>query len=307
MTFLGKQCCEFIDPVVTMGTFDGVHLGHQKLIKALVEKAKEKKTKSIVISYYKHPLETIHRKTFPYLLTEKSLKEELFKAQGVDCVLFLNFTPEMAAMGPDDFIKKIIKGELKANDLIVGYDTHFGCNRTGDFKYLNDNRDRLGIDVELVEPFKLDNRIVSSSLIRDFVREGNMKLAEKYLGRKYSLIGDIVSGKKIGRKIGFPTINVHPGDINKLIPAIGVYVTQVKIKDKTYCGVTNVGYSPTLKNVTHREIETFILNFDCDIYGEEVEVIFHWKLRDEKYFPDKKQLIATIEADVKRTKEYFAI
>lgn len=305
MTFLGKQNCDFNKPVVTMGTFDGVHLGHQKLIKKLVEKANRIGGIPLVITYYKHPLETIHKKTFPYILTENSLKEDILKNLGVECILYLNFTDEMAHMDPDEFIRKIIKDKLKARDLIVGYDTHFGCNRTGNYQYLNEHKKELDIEIEMVEPFRIDNRIVSSSLIRDFVREGSMDTVEKYLGRKYSLLGTVINGKKIGRSIGFPTINIRPEDVNKLIPAIGVYCNQVRIGNHYYQGVTNIGYSPTLKNAIHKEIETHILDFNDDLYGKDVELIFHKKLRDEIYYETKEALINRISQDVEETKEYF--
>ncbi len=305
MTFLGRQNCGYHNPVIAMGTFDGVHLGHQKLIRKLVETARKKDKKAVVITYVTHPLETIHRKTFPYLLTEQIKKEELLKSLGVDCVLFLNFSQEMAAMDPDDFINKIIKGELAARDIIVGYDTHFGCNRTGNYDYLQRNSNRLDIDVQLVDPYKIDNRIVSSSLIRDFVREGNMTIVEDFLGRQYSLLGSVVSGKKIGRTIGFPTINTKPVDDKKLIPEIGVYFTKVLIDGSLYESVTNIGYSPTLKNVTHREIESFLLDFDGDLYGSEVEIFFCKRLRDELYFSTKEELITRIDTDVAEAKEYF--
>ncbi|OQX70445.1 MAG: riboflavin biosynthesis protein RibF [Candidatus Cloacimonas sp. 4484_275] len=273
-----------------MGTFDGVHLGHRKLLKSLRKRADETGGEAVVITYYHHPLEIIHKKTFPYLLTERHKKEELIKNLGIDCVLYLNFDEKMAEMTADEFLTEILLGELETREFVVGYDTHFGKKREGNSEFLEKNAEKFHYRVETVEPLKIDNRIVSSSLIRDFVREGNMQSVERFLGRKYSLFGKVVSGKKIGRKIGFPTINVEPSDPNK--------------KQK-YIAVTNIGYSPTLKKTNIKEIETFILDFEGEVYDKEVEIIFHRRLRDEVLFPSENDLIKAIFKDVEQTRRYF--
>ncbi len=305
MKYFKGQKINFKNPVVAMGTFDGVHLGHQKLLKKLLEKAEETGGESVVISYYHHPLEVIHKKTFPYLLTETFYKEDLLKSFGVDHVLYLEFDNKMATMNPHEFLENIILGEIKAKELIVGYDTHFGKYRGGDFDFLKKESNHHGYNVELVEPFKLHNRIISSSLIRDFIREGDMINATICLGRNYSINGTVVSGQQIGRDIGFPTINVFPHEFNKLIPGIGVYICEVKWNDQTFIGTTNIGYSPTLKKNNFKEIETFILDFSEDLYSQDVEIVFHKKLRDELDFNNIDELIKQIENDVRLTREYF--
>jgi riboflavin kinase / FMN adenylyltransferase len=305
MKYFHNQKCTFKHPVVCMGTFDGVHLGHQKLLKTLRQKADEVGGEAIAITYYHHPLETIHKKTFPYLLTESFRKEELLKEFGVDKVLYLDFDQEMANLDAESFLEKIIIGELKTKELVVGYDTHFGKFREGSFDFLNRHTKRLGYNVSLVEPFKLHNRIISSSLIRDFVREGDLFGTARCLGRQYSIIGTIVSGQQIGRDIGFPTINVFPLDHNKLVPGIGVYICEVRWNGQTLMGTTNIGYSPTLKKNSFKEIETHILDFSEDIYSQEVEIVFHRKLRDEKDFSGMEELIQEIQKDVQTTRDYF--
>lgn len=305
MIFFTNQKCELKYPVVTMGTFDGVHLGHRKLLERLVEKAKETGGEAVVISYYHHPLETIHKKTFPYLLTERDKKEELLKEMGIDCVQYLNFTEEMAQMGPDEFLETVILAEVGAKELIVGYDTHFGKYRSGDYKYLKENEERFGFKVELVTPYEMNNKIISSSVIRDFIREGSMRDAAKCLGRDYSISGKIIEGHKIGRKLGFPTINLHPDDSHKLIPALGVYIVKVKMGEEVFQGLTNIGYSPTIKTTGIKEVETFILDFDRDVYYHRVEVVFLKKLRDELAFDSKEELIEAINKDVDEAREYF--
>ena len=305
MSYFKNQNCTFDKPVVTMGTFDGVHLGHQKILQALQKKAQEVKGQSIVISYYHHPLETIHRKTFPYLLTERNLKEKLIKQHGVDCVLYLDFDDKMATMDPTKFLQKIIVEEVGAKHLITGYDTHFGKFRQGNYQFLKEHEKKFGYQVELVEPFRIHNRIISSSIIRDFVREGDLLDAAHCLGRFYSVSGTIIVGQRIGNKIGFPTINVKPDDDNKLLPGIGVYICEVILGEQKLFGVTNIGYSPTLKSAHIKEIETFILDFDQDVYHQHVEVIFRKKLRDELFFESKEKLIEEINNDVVKTRLYF--
>ena len=305
MKYFKAQKCNFTKPVVTMGTFDGVHLGHVKLLKRVVKTAKENNTKSIVITYFHHPLETIHKKTFPYLLTERENKEILIKECGIDCVLYLDFDEKMAQMQPEDFLKKIIIDEIKATDLIVGYDTHFGNSREGNYQFLKERSSIYNYSVELIEPVKMNNHIISSSLIRDYIREGDMQFASELLGRNYSIHGSVQLGHRIGRKIGFPTINLQPLDDNKLIPAIGVYVCEVLVDEKKYFGVTNIGYSPTLKTTRIKEIETHILDFNEDLYHKNVEISFNKKLRDELLFKNKEELIEAIDKDVRQAREFF--
>jgi len=306
MKYFKTQKCDFTKPVITMGTFDGVHLGHIKLLNQVVKKAKENNTKSVVITYFHHPLETIHKKTFPYLLTEQENKENLIKECGIDCVLYLDFDEKMAQMQPEDFLKKIIIDEIKTQYLIVGYDTHFGNSRGGNYQFLKDRSSTYNYSIELIEPVKIDNYIISSSLIRDYIREGDMQFATKLLGRNYSIHGSVQLGHRIGRKIGFPTINLQPLDANKLIPAIGVYICEVLVEGKKYIGVTNIGYSPTLKTTRIKEIETHILDFNEDMYHKEVEICFNKKIRDELQFKDTNELIKAIGRDVQQARKFFS-
>ena len=305
MTFLKKQECKFNYPVLTMGTFDGVHLGHQSLFKELKKRAELANGEAIVLTYYHHPLETIHRKTFPYLLTEKDKKEELLKKFGIDCIFYLNFNEEMAKLSADEFLKNIIIEEIKAKEIVVGYDTHFGRFREGDYQFLKNNEEKYGYKVDIIEPCKINNRIISSSLIRDFIREGDIQDAAKCLGRLYSISGEVITGHKIGEKIGFPTINIHPHDANKLIPAIGVYICEVVIEANKYFGLTNIGYSPTLKNKGIKEVETHILDFCGNLYNKKVEVFFHKRIREEKLFSSKHELIKEIRNDINKARDYF--
>ncbi len=305
MKYFHHQKMDFKYPIITMGTFDGVHRGHKKLLKKLTDLAKEKNGESIVITYYHHPLEIIHKKTFPYLLTEREIKEHCIKKLGIDYVLYLKFDRKMAKMNAYDFLKDILIGEIKAKEIVVGYDTHFGKNREGNLDFLKKHQAEFGYKLHYVEPFKIDNIIVSSSLIRDYIREGDMETASKFLGRIYSLKGKVVHGEKIGSEIGFPTVNLKPIDEYKLIPAIGVYATTLTIDNKKHFGVTNIGYSPTLKNTHIKEIETYIFDFSKDVYGKDVEIFFHKKIRDEILFENADALIRQINKDIEKTKRMF--
>ncbi|MFO7897370.1 MAG: bifunctional riboflavin kinase/FAD synthetase [Candidatus Cloacimonadales bacterium] len=306
MRYFNHQKCTFHNPVITMGTFDGIHRGHQKLLRELRRRADEINGEAIVVTYYHHPLETIHRKTFPYLLTERYKKEQLLKEFGVDHVLYLNFDEKMAAMEPEEFLKAVIIDELQPREIVVGYDTHFGKKRSGDFSFLQKREERYQFKSFLVAPCAVDDVIVSSSMIRDLVREGDMLQVEKYLGRKYSIVGQVISGHKIGRKLGFPTLNLQPHDGNKLIPALGVYVSQVIIAGKTYGSVTNIGYSPTIKTTGIKEVETHLLNFEQEIYQQDIELIFLKRLRDEIKYVDKAALIQQIALDVQQARDFLA-
>ena len=307
MEFFKNQRCDFDKPVVTMGTFDGVHLGHQQILRTVRNEAIKNNVKSVVISYFQHPLETIHKKTFPYILTERNQKETFMKKFGVDCVLYLNFNEKMANMNAFDFFKKVIIDEIGAQKIIVGYDTHFGKYREGNFELLQKYALNSNLNVEKIHPFKIDNTTISSSLIRDFIREGDMQKSAKFLGRNYSIFGTVVAGHRIGRTLGFPTINIKPADENKLIPAIGVYICKIRENGKECFGITNIGYAPTLKKMQIKEIETHILNFNDDLYHQTVEVEFLQKLRDEQNFQNENELIEQIKKDVRFTEDFFKL
>ncbi len=305
MKYFKNQNCKFDKPVITMGTFDGVHLGHQQLLKKLKKEADKLEKKSVVITYYHHPLEIIHKKTFPYLLTEREDKEKLIKNIGIDSVVYLDFTPEMANMQAEEFLQNILISQICASKIIVGYDTHFGKKRLGNFEFLRSYASKYNFEIGVVEPLREDNKIISSSMIRDFVREGDVKTVAKYLGRDYSVVGYVTYGQRIGSKIGFPTINIQPQNDNKLIPGIGVYHCKVMIDNEEFIGVTNVGYSPTLKTTGIKEIETHILDFKGNLYNKLVNIIFVDRIRDEINFENEKQLIKQIENDIFQVRRYF--
>lgn len=286
------------NPVVTVGTFDGVHLGHQKIMNTLVNRAKTIGGVSVVITYHPHPLEILNNRHFPYLLTEKIKKEDFLKEIGIDYVLWLDFDEQLANLSSEDFIKKYFVEMLASKEIIIGYDWHFGKNRKGDYHLLKKYEKIYGYKTDIVKEVRRGNEIVSSTKIREYIRDGKIEAAQKMLGRNYSILGKIVQGDKIGRQLGFPTTNLEPIEPRKLLPEYGVYLTKVKFHHKYLWGVTNIGRKPTIqKNTRKKFIETYIFDFNEDIYSEEIELIFIRKIRKEKEFANREELIEQIKFD----------
>lgn len=290
--------------VLTMGTFDGVHVGHQKLLEFTKKRARLTNSKAVVLTYYTHPRQLFDQNIGRYLLCEKDFKEQLLKQYGIDCVLFLNFDYEIAQLSAEEFLKKAIIENIGATEVIAGYDTHFGKNRTGGYDLLNQLQDKYNYKAFLVEPYKINNQIVSSSLIRNLISNGEALKAQQYLGRFYSVFGKVMHGRKLGRTFGFPTVNIKTSDPHKLIPKVGVYFVKVIQKQKSFSAVCNIGYSPTVKMaVLEPEIEAFLLDFEGDLYDKTLEVKFIKRLRNEIKFDNKNQLITAINNDVKLARQ----
>ncbi|HNX02028.1 MAG TPA: bifunctional riboflavin kinase/FAD synthetase [Candidatus Cloacimonadota bacterium] len=306
MKFLTQKEYHFKKPVITMGNFDGIHIGHQKLLHLLKRRADEIGGESIVVTYYHHPFETLHKKPYPYLLTEKDKKEDLLLQMGIDHVLFLKFDDEIADMSAQTFLENILIGLLHPVEIFVGYDTHFGRNRCGDFKYLKNNEEKYGYITHHIPPVKCSGQIISSTMIRKCISDGMVETAKQYLGRFYSIEGKIVHGEGIGRTIGFPTINLQPNDAHKLIPRDGIYFTFLNdANGNQYYGLTNIGYSPTMKTGHVQEIETYILDYEGNLYDEKIELFFIKRIRDEVEFTSKEELQQAIAKDVEFARNYI--
>ena len=301
--YFTKNKCKFNSPFITMGTFDGVHLGHRKLIKELVTRSKAAGLQSVVITYYHHPLETIFKNTFPYLLTEIKIREKIIYDLGVDCILYLNFTKSLADIPPNEFLEKVIFKELHPQEIVVGYDTHFGKDRRGNFDFLKQHEELYNYKVDCVEPFRLNGKIVSSSWCRECVRAGAVDTLKNLLGRSYSINGTITSGNRLGHKIGFPTVNILWHDPNKLIPKNGIYLSKVFWGNKQLWGVTNIGFRPTVIDKSDLTVETHILDFDQEIYGQNISITFETRLRTEYKLRDQEELIEYIKNDIKTARE----
>jgi riboflavin kinase/FMN adenylyltransferase len=286
-------------PVVTMGTFDGVHLGHQELLKKVKERAILNNGEAVAITYYHHPKEILSNIATPYLLTERERKTSLLKEMGIDKVIYLNFDENMSKQSADFFLNEILIKRVKAREIVFGYDCHFGNNREGNCSFLKTNEEKYDYKTYIVEPVYVDGKIVSSSIIRELITKGDVKQASSFLGRNYNLQGEVVHGLGIGRELGFPTINIKPLDENKLLPANGVYLCRTIIDGNQYYCLTNIGYAPTVKQDGQRTVESFLLNFEGELYHKHVMIEFIERLRDEEKFPNRDTLISAIKLDVK--------
>ncbi|MGE8721277.1 bifunctional riboflavin kinase/FAD synthetase [Leptospira terpstrae] len=273
---------------LTLGNFDGIHVGHQTLLLRTVEKAKELDLPSVVVTYYPNPSVVLGKKpNFKYLSSEKE-KEELIRGFGIDYLVVLDFTLELSKMSAEDFLEKIMIKTLNAKHIVIGYNHFFGAERRGDFNLLNSNKINYGYAVELKEAVLKKESKISSSLIRGFLEKGEMEEAKILLGRNYHITGLVFEGAKRGRTIGFPTANIKVPE-DKLLPAIGVYACFAKFGGKDHKGMVNIGHNPTFDGFgLHVEVNVF--DFDGDLYGKEIELEIVHKIRDEKKFSSLDEL-----------------
>lgn len=292
-------------PVVTIGTFDGVHIGHQKIFKRLKEVAQKNNGETIVITFNPHPRLVLepNNTELKFINTQKK-KFELLEKAGVDHLIVLPFTKEFATISSKDFIKSILVDKLKAKIIIVGYDHHFGRERRGSFKVLRGLAKIYDFEVEEIPAQDIINIAVSSTKIRKALFTGDIKKANILLGYEYSITGIVVRGKQIGRKIGFPTANINLDDHYKLIAANGVYACKVEWNNKIYKGMGNIGFRPTL-NENGLTIEVNIFDFDEDIYDEIITIYFIDRFRDEKKFKNLDFLRRRLMIDRYRTLQIF--
>lgn len=286
---------------LTMGTFDGVHIGHQKLISKVLERADENSGKSLVLTYNNHPREVLRKINHPYLLTEKGRKESLIRELGIDEVAFLQFDYELSLISAEDFLDRYLYRKFRPKEIVFGYDCHFGHLRKGDYHFLERNSKKYGFKTLLIEPVKVCGKIVSSGYIRELIRKGAVEKAALMLGRYYDMQGVVIGGKRIGREIGFPTVNIKATDEMKLIPAKGVYLGRTFIDGEKYYCLTNVGHAPTLKKNFEKQVECHLLHYSSgELYGKLLLIEFIHRIRDEIEFGSKKELVNAIMKD----KEY---
>lgn len=289
--------------VLTFGTFDGIHLGHQAVIKKLVNKAKELELLSAVLSFYPHPLYYISPQKCPSILTSKKKKLELLESMGVDIVVLAKLKDYISEMSPEEFVKEVLRDNLLAKYIIVGYDCTFGKNRAGNAQKLQKLGTTYGIPVEVVPPKKYKDVIISSTLIRQSIAEGNIKLAKNLLGRYYSISGKVIKGEGLGKKIGYPTANIDFKD--QVLPPNGIYAVEVKVEGEAFDGVLSIGFRPTFEG-DKLQVETYLFDFQRDIYGEYLEIYPIQKLREQIKFPDQISLKEQIEKDVEHAKNILS-
>ncbi len=289
------------DSVVTIGNFDGVHLGHREIISRVVESSRRVGGPAILMTFDPHPRKVLQpEKNLKTIFPREDLENEI-KKLGIDILIFEPFSRELSQMSPDDFIQTRIYKPLSPHSLIVGYDFHFGANREGNLEKLKELTDRLKINLEIVSPVKTDHMLVSSSQIRLALANGDVAAAKQMLGRSFYLKGLIVKGKGRGKTIGFPTANLSARA--ETFPKLGVYATQIKVRGKFLKSITNVGFNPTFADAPLAiQVETYIFNFSEQIYGEEAVVQFDSFVRDEKKFKSVTELVEQIRLDVEMVK-----
>ena len=269
--------------VVTSGTFDGVHLGHRKILARLREICHTSGGESVVITYWPHPRTVVSEANDLQLLSTIEEKSQLLEQQQVDHLVIIPFTRDFSELSSGQFIRRILVDGIGTKKLVIGYDHRFGRNREGSFEHLSQNAGLYGFAVEEIPRQDIENVGVSSSKIRQALSDGNVHIATEYLGRPYSLSGVVVKGDQLGRTLGFPTANIHVSEPYKLIPADGVYAVQVSVNHLVRNGVMNIGLRPTVHGA-NRTIEVNIFDFDRDIYGQELTVFFAEKIRGERKF-----------------------
>ncbi|NTV13202.1 MAG: bifunctional riboflavin kinase/FAD synthetase [Desulfobulbaceae bacterium] len=293
---------------VTIGNFDGVHLGHQMLFSEVVGKAYRHQGVSIAITFDPHPLQVVRPQFGLKLISTFEQKVELVQMANLDILIVLPFTPELAATPADLFIARLLQ-QVGVTELVVGYDYAFGKGRQGDIPFLKEQGQKHGFAVSVVEAYYVDNMLASSTKIRELVTQGRMREVRKLLGRYYQIRGEVKMGKKRGgAELGFPTANLHiaPED---LCPKHGVYVTQVTYGGKCYGGVLNIGQNPTFAARDGElpiRAETHIFDFDQEIYGHPIKVNLLRFLRDEKKFSGPTELAAQISEDIRQAKQILA-
>src|SRR5690349_21356536 len=283
--------------VVTSGTFDGVHLGHQKIFSRLREIASRNFGETVVITYWPHPRLVLHPEDDSLkLLNTFEEKADLLKDQGIQHLIRIPFTKEFSHLSSEQFIQEILVNTIGTRKLVIGYDHHFGKNREGSFEQLKLNGPRYGFDDEEIPRQEVDHVAVSSTKIRRALEEGDIETANHFLGLPYRVTGRVVTGDRIGRTLGYPTANIEVDTKYKLIPADGIYAVTVSHEHNVYKGMLYIGVRPTLRG-TKRNIEVNLFEFDQDIYGETLTLHFHSQLRGDQTFDGLESMKAQLKKD----------
>ncbi len=295
----------FNKPFVTIGNFDGVHVGHQILFSEVVNRACREGGTSVAITFYPHPLKVVRPDMGIKLISTCEQKQELIEMAGLDILIILPFTKQMTAIPAEQFVDDILINKIGVHQLIIGYDYALGKGREGDIPFLKEQGRRKGFPVIVVEAFYVDGILANSSKVRELVAAGEMRKVKKILGRHYQIRGQVKKGKQRGGPLlGFPTANLEI-DSNDLCPRHGVYVTQVVYRGKCYGGVLNIGHNPTFSG-EKISAETHIFDFNQDIYGRDLKINLLAFLRPEKKFSEPEELARQISRDVTRAKGVLA-
>ncbi len=293
--------------VLTQGTFDGVHLGHQKILTQLVTRAQQINGRSVLLTFYPHPRLVLYPEDNELkLITSIEEKAKLLKSFGLDYLIILPFTKDLSRITPFGFIRDILVKKLHISTIIIGYDHRFGKNREGSILEIEKYANEFNYEVEQIPEQDINDCIVSSSQVRKALLDGDLELANDFMGRPFSISGMVVSGQQKGTELGFPTANLGELDPYKLVPKIGVYAVKVIIANETLFGMLNIGTRPTFK-MNELAIETHIFDFSDNIYGQEIEILFFKRWRDERKFENQEQLVEQLKTDQTEIKAFFEI
>ena len=291
--------------IIALGTFDGVHLGHQKIIDVLLNEAKKTQATPVVVTFFPHPTHILTPENPLKMINSIDERVALLKKKGVEKVVVKEFTKDFSKKSAFDFIREELLQELKMQTLLIGYDHSFGKDKEGDYKALKNYAKQLSFDIIRVAAFKKEELIVSSTLIRKLLLEGKIQKVNTCLGYTFCLFGTVVKGNQLGRKIGFRTANIVLDYPNKIVPKIGVYVAKSCIDGKTYHGMMNIGYRPTV-NGTTRTIEIHYFDLNMDLYHKKMKVALLFRLRDEYKFDSIEALKNQLKIDKQNALTYIA-
>jgi riboflavin kinase / FMN adenylyltransferase len=302
---LGAVPPDFGPCALTIGNFDGVHFGHRRILRRLCAIARDRGWKPSALTFDPHPTRIVAPERTPLLMTSPDRRAELMREEGIQQVLILPFTTEIAHLSPEDFVRQVVAGRLQARAVLVGSNFRFGYRHSGDVDSLAELGRRLGFETEIVPATSCRGRVVSSSDIRSLTASGRVSLVARLLQRPYSVEGDVVSGRGVGSRETVPTLNLATSA--QLLPASGVYVTRTADlrSDRSWNSVTNIGYRPTFGASSELSIETFLLEGPLERAPERIRVEFLWRLRDERRFPDAASLRYQILRDVSAAVAYF--
>ena len=302
--FHGTENANIMRPtVLTLGVFDGLHLGHQRIMQTVVERAKVAGSVATAITFDPHPRAVLYPESAPPLLQTLDQRLANFEALGIEQAIVIPFSLEFAAQPAEDFLNDIIRDRLHAKEVYLGKGFAFGRNRGGNIELLREKSEELGFIADEVDEVQIHGVRISSSKIREMLARGHVNLARRMLGRPYGVEGVIIRGNRRGHTIGFPTANLKPR--NRVIPRYGVYATATLIDGIWRKSITNIGVRPTFENTTEPSIESYIFDFDGDLYGDVLRVRFLHRIRDERKFGGIDELKAQIEKDTRRARNYF--
>lgn len=289
---------------VTIGTFDGVHFGHQKIIEKLIDEAKKAGKKSVVLTFFPHPRMVLQKDVSLELINTIEERATLLEKTGLDYLIIHPFSKEFSRMTALEFVRDILVNQLNISKLIIGYDHHFGKNREGNITQLTEYSHLYDFKVEEIPAQDIDDVSVSSTKIRRALATGNLKTANNFLGYNFMLNGNVVNGKKLGGKIGYPTANIDIKESYKLIPKTGVYIVKSAIDEKTIFGIMNIGNRPTV-NGNHQTIEVHFFDFNQNLYDRNLTIELIYFLRDEEKFDSVEILIQQLKKDEKTARDYI--